>query len=794
MKIYCKRTVSFQKRKLKLLLLPLKLSLILSFIVPFNTLAGNDLQNMTGKINAQQLKITGNVTDAATDEPLLGVNVYIEGTTVGTTTDLNGSYTIEVPNTETTLVYSYIGYVAEKIQVAGQTVINVKLVPDVKSLDEIVVVGYGTQKKETLTGSISQVNGEELTKSPSINVSTDLAGRLPGLIVNQRTGTPGSESLDILIRGVSTIDLNPNDNINPNSPLIVIDGVPRDNVLASLNPQDIESVTVLKDASAAIYGARAANGVILVTTKKGSKGKPTFNLSYSYGINNPTKVPDMMDAALFAQVYNETQYYLQGRPDMNNFSPFFTDEAIQKYRDGSNPILYPNTDWPAVSLKKNPLQQRLNFQASGGSENIRYLLSFGMSDQGGNYVNQPYSYKQYNARAKVDVDLTKNLTVGANISAILEDRSEANGTDFVTILQANPTLVAVYPNGLIAPGRFGNNPLLSNRRGYIQTGNDPINTTFTASYKVPFFKGLTLDASYNYDLRNQFEKNFSKPHEYSEYDPSTGEYLTKISNDPISVSDTYSKWTTSLANFRISYKTIIAEDHNVSAMVGTEQQKQTYSYANAYRKNFVSPAIPQINVGSSSPEDSDTGGTANEGAHNSFFGRINYDYESKYLAEVVFRDDGSQNFPEGNRYAFFPAVSAGWRLSEENFMDNMPFVNELKLRGSYGEVGNDRVPAYQYLQAFQFGNNYVFGGGDVPGIYSSSLPNPDITWEVSKKLDFGIEGTLWNRLLGFEFTVFNENRSNILVARNLSVAKYSGFPHCLMKISEKLIAMDLNWI
>ena len=731
------------------------------------TILENDLIVVAPKRAIQQ-KISGKVTDATTGEPLSGVNIVIKGTAIGVTTDLDGNYSIDIPNSDAILVFSYIGYLPEEIAVSGQNTIDVKLSLDIKTLDEIVVVGYGTQKKATLTGSISQVDGEELTKSPSINVSTDLAGRLPGLIVNQRTGTPGSEDLDILIRGKGTI--------NDNSPLIVIDGVPRDNVLANLNPQDIESVTVLKDASAAIYGARAANGVILVTTKKGSQGKPTFNLSYSYGINNPTKVPDMMDAVLFAQVYNETQYYLQGRPDMNNYSPFFSDEAIQKYRDGSDPILYPNTDWPAVSLKKNTSQQKVNFQASGGSENIRYLLSFGMSDQGGNYVNQPYSYKQYNARARIDANLTKNLTVGANISAILEDRSEANGTDFVTILQANPTLVAIYPNGLIAPGRFGNNPLLSNRRGYIQTDNDPINTTFTASYKVPFVKGLTLDASYNYDLRNQFAKNFSKPHEYSEYDPSTGEYLTKISNDPISVSDTYSKWTTSLANFRISYKTIIAEDHNVSAMVGAEQQKQTYSYANAYRQNFVSPAIPQIDVGSTKPTDLNNGGSASEDAYNNFFGRLNYDYKSKYLVEFLFRYDGSQIFPKGKRYGFFPGVSAGWRISEEDFMSNMTFVNQLKLRGSYGELGNDRVGAYQYLQAFQFGNNFVIGGSDVPGIYSSTLPNPDITWEVSKKLDFGMDATLWDRLLGIELTVFKEKRSNILLPRNLSIGNVFGFP------------------
>lgn len=706
-------------------------------------------------------KIEGSVTDDK-GEALAGVTVRIKNSNVGTITDAKGRFSLEIPGDNTVLQFSFLGFQAQELTVGTSSSLSITMRVSSNSLNQLVVVGYGTQKKTTLTGSVSTVSGDELTKSQAINVSTSLEGRLPGLVVNQRTGIPGSEGLDITIRGASTF--------NDNSPLVVIDGVPRGSgIMSMLNPQDIESVTVLKDASAAIYGARAANGVILVTTKKGSKSKPVYSLSYTYGFTNPTKIPDMMDAALFAQVVNETQSYLGG-------SPVFTDEAIQKYRDGSDPLLYPNTDWPAVSLNKNPAQQKVNFQASGGSEKVRYLFSFGAATQGSNYKNQPYSYKQYNGRVRVDADLTKDLTVSANIGAFITNRSEANGTDFVTILQANPTLAAVYPNGLIAPGRFGNNPLLSNRRGYNKWIDDPITTTFTASYKVPFIKGLALDASYNYDLRNQFYKSFSKPHEYSQYDASTGKYLTAISNDPISVSDTYSRWQTILANFRISYKTTVARDHNISAMVGTEQQQDSYSYANAYRKNFVSPAIPQINVGSTNPSDLNNGGSASNNAYNNFFGRANYNYKSKYLLEFLFRYDGSPIFPAGKRYGFFPGVSAGWRLSQEKFMQNVKFVDELKLRGSYGELGNDRVSPYQYLQAFGFGNNFVLGGKDVPGIYSNTLPNPNITWEVSKKLDFGLEASLWHELLDVDITVFHERRSNILLAPVLAVSDVYGFP------------------
>ncbi|WP_460693310.1 SusC/RagA family TonB-linked outer membrane protein [Mucilaginibacter puniceus] len=711
--------------------------------------------------------ITGTVIDN-NGQPLPGVTIKIKDATTGTTSDVNGKYTISVPDATAVLSFSMIGFETQEITVGTSRTINVTLIESVSSLNEVIVVGYGTQRRETLTGSIAKVQGEDLTKNQSVNVATSLAGRLPGLIVNQRNGVPGSENLDIVIRGASTF--------GNNNPLIVVDGVPRGTgILSTLNPQDIESITVLKDGSAAIYGARAANGVVLVTTKPGSKSKTVYNFSYVYGITNPTKVPDMMDAALFAEVFNETQYYLQGRP-ATGFNPFFTDAAIQKYRDGSDPILYPNTDWANLSLNKNTPQQRLNFQASGGSDKVRYLLSFGSSSQGSNYRNQPYKYKQYNARVRIDADLSQYLTVGANIAGVFRERSESNGTDFVTILQANPTLPAIYPNGLLAGGRFDNSPLLSDRRGYNRWNDDPITTSFTASFKVPHVQGLVLDASYNYDFRNQFQKNFSQPHYWHVYNVQTQQYDRTEANTPISLTDRYDRWITTLANFRISYKTTIAKNHNIAAMVGTEQQTNSNTYASAYRRNFLSAVLPQINAGSTRPEDLNNSGNASAGSYNSFFGRFNYNYQSKYLLEATFRYEGSPIFPQNKRYGFFPNVSAGWIISEENFMRDVKFVNNLKLRATYGELGNDQVAAFQYLQAFQLGNNYVFGGTTVPGVYSSTLPNPNITWEVSKKLDFGLSATLFNRMLDVDITVWNQKRSNLLLRPNLSVSGVFGFP------------------
>ncbi|REL38356.1 TonB-dependent receptor [Rhodohalobacter sp. SW132] len=716
-------------------------------------------------------EIRGTVTDQTSGESLPGVNVVVEGTTLGTSTNIEGIFELTVPSLEETLIFSFVGYERKEVPLDGRTELTVELSPQAFVGEDVVVVGYGTQQVETLTGSISRVAGEDMTASPAPNVAGNLAGRLPGLVVNQRTGMPGSEDVNILVRGSSTF--------GDNSPLIVIDGVPRGN-MNRLNQNDIESVTVLKDASAAIYGARAANGVVLVTTKHGQEGSPVFDLSYSTALQRPTQLPDMLDAATFAEAFNEAEWYRAGRPDRENFTPFYSDNAIQRYRDGSDPVLYPNTDWVDEVMLPYSYQHKINLQASGGTENTRYFLSFGMRDQDGGFRNNPTHYRQYNARGRFDVDLTQDLTVGANVNAIINERtysSTATDVDFVNILQANPTLAAVYPNGLIAPGRLRENPLLLDQRGFDNMRDYPIQTTVTANYQVPFVNGLELNASYNYDLNNQFQKNFDRPYFYHEYNVNTEEFERRQYGEEIQLTDTYRRWRESLFNFRINYQTVLGYRNNVSAMAGFEQQRQEFSYASAYRKGFVSPAIPQINVGGTDPEDINNSGSASESAYNNFFGRINYDFDMRYLFEFVFRYDGSQIFPEGNRYGFFPAVSAGWRMSEEDFMrDNFPFVTELKLRASYGEIGNDRVGAYQHLQAFSFGNNYVFGSRDAPGIYSNTMPNPDITWEVSRKFDLGLDLELWDGLLGADFTVFTENRSNILTQPNLSVSRVFGFP------------------
>ncbi|MFI5130858.1 MAG: SusC/RagA family TonB-linked outer membrane protein, partial [Chitinophagales bacterium] len=639
----------------------------------------------------------------------------------------------------------------------------------------------------TLTGSVSQVAGAEVAKSPSPNLTPSLQGRLPGLIVNQRTGTPGRENVDIIIRGGGTIPPPGSDfgtYLSYNAPLIVIDGVPRGD-LSRLNPQDIESFSVLKDGSAAIYGAAGANGVILITTKNGARGKANFTFSYNYAINSPTKVPDVLDAATFAEVYNEGVFYRSGR-NPANYTPQYTAAQIQKYKDGSDPILNPNTDWVGLTLH-NSYVQNINFQVNGGGDKVRYLLSFASLKQDGNFYGNTMLYKQYNLRAKMDIELVRNLTVGANINAIFKDGDYPGGgnnppgtINFYNILGANPTIVGVYPNGLLGPGRLGQSALLNDQRGYFRNSSRPVYSTFTASYAIPFVKGLKVDASFNYDFGSDFSKDWQIPYYYYEYNTITSNYDKKqgtgLANAQLT--DNYFRWNNMLTNIKTTYDRTFLNNHHIMAMVGWEQSLYENTSAGATRRNFLSPAIDQLNQGSQAAADQGVGGSAFSASTNNYFGRLNYDFKSKYLFEFLFRVDGSYKFPEEDRYGFFPGASIGWRLSEEDFIKNaLPFANQLKLRATYGEIGNNRIGQdFAFLEAYFIGQNYVFGTTDAPGIFSSLLANPTFTWERARKLDFGLEALLWNGKLGVDFTYWLQKRTDILAARNLSIPSTFGFP------------------
>ena len=536
--------------------------------------------------SAQDFSVSGTVRDA-NGAPILGASISVENTSIGVISDMSGNYTIRASRNGQ-LTVSFVGYETQTVDINSRNRIDFTLVERAEQIENVVVVGYGTQRKETLTGSVVNISGAEVMKSPAANISNSLAGKLPGLIVNQRSGQPGADDPDIYIRGSASF--NTGSGNRANRPLIIIDGVERDN-MGRLNPEDIESYSVLKDASAAIYGSRAANGVILITTKKGTIGKPTFSFSHNSSFSQPTVKPDLLNAADYAVVFNEGAWYRAGRPT-SGFVPQYTDEAIQKYRDGSDPVLYPSTDWMDTVLKNWASESRTSLQVTGGSTSVRYLLSYQYRYQGTGYRNNPTKYNQHNVRANISIDLNQYMTIGVNISSIISDRYSTNTSNydnFHNIIGANPTIVARYPNGLIGPGRLGENPLLLDQRGYSRNQGTPVYSTFTASVKIPWVKGLKAEGSFNYDINNSFTKSWNLPYYYHEYNVNTEEYDLKKGTGQTSATlrDTYSRSTNMMYNLRLAFDRVIG-DHTIGAMVGMEQQKSRSSNAHAERRNYLS--------------------------------------------------------------------------------------------------------------------------------------------------------------------------------------------------------------
>ncbi|WP_051697563.1 TonB-dependent receptor [Prevotella sp. 10(H)] len=734
-------------------------------------------------------KFSGTITDT-NGEPLIGVNIAQKGTTTGTMSDPNGKFSLNVSK-GATVVISYVGFISQEFVVEKDMDLSIVLVEDIKDLDEVIVVGYGTQRKGLVTGSISLTKGEDIVKSPAQNLGQSLQGRISGVIMNVRSGEPGADGASITIRGKSTT--------GNTDPLILIDGIAnRSGNWDRINPNDIESVTVLKDASAAIYGSRSANGVILITTKRGKTGKPTIDYSYNIGIQKPTRLPEMADAATFAKVVNEIDIYNGGKEA-------YTPEQIELFRNGSDPLHYPNTDWVKETLRKSSTQQSHNLSIRGGSENIKYFIGGGYSDQDAIYKNSSTYNRTYNVRSNIDAKINKHLTVSVDLAGRIEEQHYPGyntGSFFWIMLRAFPTTLARYPNGLPASGMTDGNPVTvqTDETGYRDYKKSVFNSTFSAKLDLSWLTpGLTADAYMAYDKEGLEKKEWYTPFYYYVWDEATDTYnKTKNSTrSAASLRQDYIPRSTLTLNAKIMYNRTFNAVHGIDVMLGYEQSEHKGNDFWASRSNYLATAIDQMYAGSSNKQHFDNGGSAFEQARRSYFGRVAYDYAGKYMAQFNFREDGSYIFPAGNRWGFFPGVSVGWRISEENFIkDNLKWMDNLKLKASYGKQGNDNVGAFQYLLKYTSGNNYVFGGTDVQGVYQEGFPNKNITWEVADTYNAGVEGNFWNGLLGFEFEVFKTKRSNILRRRNASIPEYTGLINLpdenIGKVQNKGVELQLN--
>lgn len=714
-----------------------------------------------------QQTVTGTVSSKGT--PLAGVTVAVKGNSLSTLTDAQGKFSISAP-ANGTLVFSHVGKASLEMNLNGRSNVQVEMEDENLNLGEVVVVGYNTQKKATLTGSISVVKGSDIVKSPQPNVSNSLAGRFSGLIINNRSGEPGYDGSSFTIRGLATT--------GSNDVLIVVDGVPSQiGGLERLNPNDIESISVLKDASAAIYGSRAANGAILITTKRGKSGKPTIAVSYNQAFSSPTRLPKMADAATYATINNEIDYYNNPAGGMNQR---YSAAEIQKFADGSDPLNYPNTDWAKETLQRSALQSQANISLSGGTDNVHYYLSTGFLSQDGLYKNGATKYKQYNFRSNIDANITKNLKLSVYLSGRQEDRVfpiAGAGDIFRSIYRAYATIPAYYPNGLPSIGIEGNNPVMmaTDKGGLNRNPSQVFNGIIKASYNIAKVKGLSIDGFMAFDKLWSFSKAFSKPYPLFSYNRSNNTYEQRIvggASGAATLNESQFNQSQTTSHFKINYQRSFAQ-HAISSFVAVEQSQLRSESFGASRINFPTTQTPELSQGGTAAIDQNNWGSSYNFTRRSYFAKLGYNYSEKYLLELQARVDGSSTFPEGSQYGFFPSVSAGWRISRESWFASNSFINDLKIRASYGVLGNDNVAQFQYFSNYTFANNYVSGSGITPGIDLTKLANAQITWEEAKKTDIALEGRIFNDFT-FEVIYFKQERSNILAVRNASIPNVSG--------------------
>jgi TonB-linked SusC/RagA family outer membrane protein len=700
-------------------------------------------------------RITGVVVDSS-DEPIPGAAVRVKGTTEGTATDTNGNFTFNNVPADAILQISFIGYKTQEISIYDQTNLNIKLLEDSQALDEVVVVGYSTQKKINLTGAVSGIKGGDIVKAQSSNTMTTLAGNLSGLIVKQYQGSPGSGA-EIHIRGVATYR-------GGTSPAFIIDGVERTSAdFERLDPHEIESLNILKDAaSAAVFGMRGANGVILVTTRRGVEGKTKISYTGDYSIQNPTQLPQFANSAEFATGLNK----YMGRE-------VYTDAEIRKFADGSDPENYPDTDWYAMMFKQNVMQYSHNVNITGGTESLKYFATV-------NYINQQgmwerCKYNRLSARLNVDAKITSSTQLSVDVSyrREVDKGGGSNSGVFGDLGRNTPVMLAQYLNGLWHDPDPQHVNILAYQDPKLASYTNPQNNTLLSKVELMqdlsfLTQGLKVKGIYSYDKGLSYSKNWSvSPYLYerSSQDPNVYDLLPR-SSPTLSMSMDDREYTEYQGH--VTYDRIFG-DHAVSGLLMTLAHQTFNKSVSARRNDFESEAMDQMNAGNLTGQT--LSGADSKSARLSYIGRINYAYLSKYLFEANFRRDASENFHPDYRWGTFASVSAGWILSEESFWTRLKDkINFLKIRTSHGTLGNDNTGgiAYPYYNRYDLSGQYYFGSDVIKGLSPGVLPNEMATWETSTKTNFAIDGGLFNKV-SFSFDYFYELRSDILVQRNLAI-------------------------
>jgi TonB-linked SusC/RagA family outer membrane protein len=713
----------------------------------------------TRPLHVQAIVVTGKVTDEK-GAGLPGASVSLKGTNIGTNTDAQGNYSIRVPdgNEGGSLVISFVGYAAQEFPIGSKTVINAQLSADDKSLNEVVVVGYGTQRKSEISGAVSVITPKEIAQNPSPNLSNALVGQTAGIIATQRSGEPGNDASNIYIRGIGTT--------GDASPIYVIDGIVRSSSdFAQLNSSEIQSFSILKDAaSAAVFGVRAGNGVILVTTKRGASGKTQFSYSANFGIQQRTRTPEYLNSYDYATLYNEALAN-DGKPAQ------FSASDLQKYKDHSDPDRYPDSDWFNTLLKKTAPVTQHNLSVNGGTEKVRYAVSLSYLNQDGVVPNN--NFKRYNFRSNIDADLTKTTRLAFDLAG-RNEKTTTPPTSFGTIFQK---LTAFPPTRFptqYSNGFYTNSPayLFIPENGYSRRGVYAFRGRMQLLQQIPFVPGLSIKAIGSFDKTLTDTKVWNNPvvPYYSILPDGTFQQQPLA---PSSLSqDHYDDQAITLET-HLNYEKQFGKN-KVTGLVLYTQTRQDWNDLNAYREKFTI-GVDELNFGPALNRNN--GGYSGSSGRQGVVGRINFSHNEKYTLETSFRADGSEQFAPGRRWGFFPSVSGAWVVSEESFLKNVNAIDYLKLRGSYGVLGNDRIGGarFLYLQSYFAAGNAVFGDGSVQqAIAEGNLSYPNVTWETVKKLDLGFDATLLKGKINLTFDYFYDKRSDVLGYRNASVPALLG--------------------
>ncbi|MEZ0483626.1 SusC/RagA family TonB-linked outer membrane protein [Fibrella aquatica] len=701
--------------------------------------------------------ITGTVTDES-GKGLPGVSIQIKGTSRGTSSDADGKFQLVVDQ-NATLVFSFIGYVKQEVAVGNQTTVTVTLAPDAQALSEVVVVGYGTQKKVNLTGSVATITAKNIESRPVTNVSSSLAGLAPGVFVRQGSGKPGSDGATIRIRGTGTL--------NNSDALVIIDGV--QGSMDAVNPNDIESISILKDAaSASIYGSLAANGVILITTKKGSPRKTSVTYTGLVSSARPMNLPDFVsDYVRYMRLFNESNRNV-GVSEVYSANTIKTWETANLDPNGISPggfpnyVAYPNTDW-ASWVFKNEVVQNHNVSVNGGSDKVLYNLSLGYLDNKG--VMQNTGIKRYQLRANVESKVTKFLTLGMQTFASTQSAGKANTDNAFNFLwQTNPGIYPYYEGKYGFPVAVEEPTTVNNILSYLDgTGGLDRTTRFnTTLYSVlTLAKGLTLEPRVNYQTRFNEGNSFSLPGPAERWDLSTNTQKVQLTpSDQLSTGYSFNRdYLLTLDNV-LRYSTTIGRDHDFGALVGYNQFYFRYYDFNASKRGLIDYATTTL--GSAGETSNTAGGQEFDRALRSYFGRVNYAYQSKYLLEANLRYDGSSKFATESRWGIFPSFSAGWRISEESFMRGLTDkIQNLKLRASWGKLGNNASGDYDY-QATYSKVPYSYNGIATTGLVQAKYANPLLQWESTTVTNLGLEGSLFKGRMNVELDVYHKLTDGIL--------------------------------